>query len=91
MLSYYLNVLKRVEDQGLTRRTSQTPYEYEPTLQQTIPTAAEEVSGLTEAFVQARYSRTEVDKVKVTSVKGLWRRIKQALRRARKAKEPPPS
>ncbi len=52
----YLNVLKRAEKQGITRRACQTPYECEPQLQDAAHGAESTVSDLTQTFVKARYS-----------------------------------
>ena len=82
--SYYLNVLQQAADKHSARQANQTPYEYEPRLGQAIPEVQEEIAGLTEAFVQARYKRETVEPDTVRGIKPLWRRIKRALRRGRR-------
>jgi hypothetical protein len=80
ILYYYLNILKRVEKSGPIRRPQQTPYEYEPELEQTVPEAQTEVHTLTDVFVRARYSREGFDEAQVSLVKRQWQRIRQALK-----------
>lgn len=82
ILYYYRNILRRAE----SRRWYQTPYEYEPDLEQTVPQAQTEVHNVTEAFVHARYSRATWNEMQADSVKQQWQRIKQELRRRRKGR-----
>ncbi len=80
IVRYYLNILQRAEKQGPARRSHQTPYEYQPDLSRATPTVEPEVKALTDAFVQARYSRQEIEKERATSVRGYWQQIRRALR-----------
>ena len=79
IMAYYLNILRRAEKAGTVRQPHETPYEYEPGLEQTVPEAHEEIKQLTEAFVKARYSRQPVDPAQVATIKVYWQRLKQAL------------
>jgi hypothetical protein len=81
ILYYYLNVLDRVAKRGPTRRSSQTPYEYEPDLSQTIPEAQPAINALTEAFVRARYSRESWLEAQADLAKALWQQIRRELHR----------
>jgi hypothetical protein len=76
---YYLAMIRRSAEQGIPRRPSQTPSEYAVLLEKELPSANEEVESLTKVFVEARYSRQEVDSGKVEVVKKLWGRIRDAL------------
>lgn len=87
ILYYYLNTLERARQIGLVRQKYQTPYEFEPHLSHPIPEAEAEVDLLTKAFVHARYSRDQFDSEHAALVKTVWRRIRSALREARKQKE----
>lgn len=84
VMTYYRNILDRAGEQGPTRRPGQTPYEYQPTLEQLAPDSQAEVRQLTEAYVQARYGAEEIDKGEVKTVKQWWQRIKRALRQVRR-------
>jgi hypothetical protein len=35
---------------------------------------------LTDAFIQARYSRQDIEKTQASSVRGYWQQIRRALR-----------
>lgn len=80
ILYYYLNTLKRAEEEGVARKQDQTPYEYEPDLQQSMPEYDNDVNLLTEAFVHARYSRDTFDSEHVAMVKTIWERVQTGLR-----------
>jgi hypothetical protein len=84
ILYYYLNILKRAERRKLTRKAHETPYEYEPNLEQAVPDVEAEVQQLTDIFVRARYSREGFDDEQAGLVKQQWQRIRGALRRSRK-------
>jgi len=81
VMQYYANILRRAREQGLGRGRGQTPYEYQATLEHGLSQAREEIEGLTQAFVEARYSPREVEVDVVTGVRAYWARIKRALRR----------
>jgi hypothetical protein len=77
---FFFAMLRRGGTRGLTRGDSQTPYEYAQTLEQAIPDVGEEVVHLTDAFVEARYSRKDISEKRVGIVKRNWGRIRGALR-----------
>jgi hypothetical protein len=76
---FYLAMIRRGGEQGVTRKPSQTPSEYAAQLEQALPTVEGDIDSITEAFVEARYSRQEVDRQKVNLVKETWERIRRAL------------
>lgn len=76
---FYLAMIRRGGEQGLTRKPSQTPSEYAVRLEKELPAAGEDIEALTAAFVEARYSRQEVDSRKAALVKAIWGRIRRAL------------
>jgi hypothetical protein len=81
VLFYYRSVLHRAARRGLPRHPTQTPYEYESSLAPHLPEAEEDVRGLTDAFVEARYSRHDVDRGKAEVARHIWRRVRAALHR----------
>ncbi|HMR63692.1 MAG TPA: DUF4129 domain-containing protein [Anaerolineae bacterium] len=83
IIAYYLNLLNHAEKIGRRRREHQTPFEYEPNLQQTAPDAQSEIHDVTETFVRARYSRDKFDQEDVERVKTEWKQIKKSLRTKR--------
>lgn len=80
---FYLSAERRAAEAGQPRQRHQTPYEYEAELDERFPDLEEDLSGLTEAFVAARYDSRPVDREDAEAVKPLWQRIKSALRRRR--------
>jgi hypothetical protein len=80
---FYLSATQRAGQAGRARQPGQTPYEYQGSLDERFPELEPDLTGLTEAFVQARYSHHPVQKEEADSVRPLWQRIKRALRRRR--------
>jgi len=79
-LYYYLSILRRAARQGYPRDSSETPYEYGAHLGQTMPEAEQEMSRLTEAFVETRYSTHAVDREREGRLRRDWKKVKAALR-----------
>jgi hypothetical protein len=77
---YYLSILRRARDRGVPRRTSQTPYEYSQTLGSRVSDVEQEFEQLTQAFVEAKYSRHTVGHEHERRVRHIWRRVRAALR-----------
>ncbi|MGD8738204.1 MAG: DUF4129 domain-containing protein, partial [Anaerolineae bacterium] len=81
---FYLSVNRRAAQAGQRRGPGQTPYEYQVELDRRFPDLEPDLSGLTEAFVRARYSPDSVEEETAEAVKPLWQRIKTVLRRHRR-------
>jgi hypothetical protein len=80
---FYLSAARRAAQAGQPRRSGQTPYEYQDSLDEQFPELEPDLEGLTDAFVQARYGSQPVEEKDATAVKPLWQRVKAALRRRR--------
>jgi hypothetical protein len=80
---FYLSAAKRAAQAGQPRRPEQTPYEYRQALDGRFPDLEPDLTGLTEAFIQARYTPRPVAEEDADAVKSLWQRIKAALRQRR--------
>ena len=78
---YYLAMLRRGSENGHPRQSTQTPYEFARALESKIPDIDQDVDGLTEEFIEARYSRHDIPAEHVGLVRRYWKRIKQALRK----------
>jgi hypothetical protein len=87
LLYYYLSILRRAARHGYPRVQSDTPYEYETRLGPAISQAEAELDGLTEAFVETRYSTHQVDRKQEERVRADWRKVRAALRALRKSDE----
>jgi hypothetical protein len=83
---FYLAMVRRGGEQGVSRQPSQTPSEYAVQLEKALPSAIEDIDSITEAFVEARYSRQDVDAKKADVVKGTWGRIRRAFQEKSKTK-----
>ena len=78
---YYLSVLRRAEDRGIERGTSETPSEFAADLIEEWPEADDEVEAITNAFLKARYSPQPMTGEDIGPVKETWNRIKSAIRK----------
>ena len=76
---FYLAMIRRGAEQGVTRQPSQTPSEYAAQLEKALPSAEKDIDSITKAFVEARYSRQEVDARQAGLVKETWGRIRRAF------------
>ena len=80
---FYLSTARRASQAGQSRAPGETPYEYQASLDRQFPELEPDLEGLTDAFVEARYSQRPVQKEDALAVKPLWQRIKAALQRRR--------
>jgi hypothetical protein len=78
---FYLSTVKRASDKGVRRRQAETPLEFAQDLKESWPEAEDDVDALTDAFLEARYGRSPIDKEDVSPVKKRWRQVKSSLRR----------
>jgi hypothetical protein len=79
---YYLAMLRRSRERGMPRHPGQTPYEYARQLSNRVPEAQDDVSSLTNVFVEAKYSLHEVTQQQAGRVRQSWERIKKMLKSA---------
>jgi hypothetical protein len=77
---FYLSIVRRAGDRGLRRGISETPLEYSDQLASSWPEARADVAELTEAFLQARYSRQVVAPEVLNPARAAWRRLRGALK-----------
>jgi hypothetical protein len=75
---------RRAAQAGRSRAPAQTPHEYQADLDRQFPELEPDLTGLTSAFVKARYSRQAVEKEDAEAAKPLWQRIKARLQRRRR-------
>ena len=80
ILYYYVSILRRADRLGFPRRRAQTPHEYAAALGPHLDQARQEMSLLTQAFVEARYSLHPVDREQEKRMRAIWQRVKAALR-----------
>jgi hypothetical protein len=80
VLFYYHALLRRGDKTGLPRKESQTPEEYAAILERSLPTVENEITSLTDAFSEARYSRHLIAPDDVDQVKTTWENIRRVFR-----------
>ena len=78
---YYLRAVQEATESGKPRPSHKTPLEYAKDLAETWPETETDVTDLTAAFVDARYSEHEIDEQRATNAEGTWRRLSQGLRK----------
>jgi hypothetical protein len=87
VLYYYLSIVRRAGQQGYPRQHHQTPREYQATLEPKLPEAHEEMSALTQAFLEARYSKREIVLDQERTVRAQWERVKAAVRALKRQRD----
>ena len=86
---FYLRMVGRAAERGLTRRPNETPSEFAQHLETQWPDAEEDVEALTEAFLAARYDRRPIPPSAAQGVQAIWRRVMRSLRGASLAAQDP--
>lgn len=77
---FYLSILQRANQKGFGRGVTETPYEYEPTLESNLPEAQGDAADLTQTFVEARYSAHAIGDEELKRAKEIWERVREAMR-----------
>ncbi len=83
---FYLALLRRSAESGLPRRPSETPYEYENDLTASLPESHEDLTALTDNFMEARYSQHPISTQVADAVRRHWEHVRQALQARREKK-----
>jgi hypothetical protein len=78
---FYLSTVRRASESGVPRKPSETPHEYQGDLETGWPELEPELTSLTEAFINARYSAHELRPEDARHVQEVWKRVKASLRR----------
>lgn len=86
IIYFYVHLVAAAGEQGLERKPSQTPYQYETRLREAIPEVDQELHNLTDTFLEARYSQHPIEQPNAEQANSLWERIKAALREWKREK-----
>lgn len=81
MRYFYLSIVKRAANKGVSRQDGETPLEFSQDLKESWPEATEDIDVVTDAFLQARYGRSPIEKEELNPIKQHWRQLKSNLRR----------
>ncbi len=84
VIRYYLGMVHRANRHGVTRGAAQTPHEFDTVLAARLSEGHADLRHLTDAFVEARYSRHPVSVEHAQEAQANGQRIRAALRRLRK-------
>jgi hypothetical protein len=76
---YYQALLRRSSESGLSRHLSQTPTEFAQRLDQALPDSESDIEALTDAFIEARYTRSEIPAESAGLARRTWQRLRQAI------------
>lgn len=85
VIFYYLALIRRAREAGLPRQENQTPYEYARCLSASLVEGKDGVDTMTEAFIEARYSRHDIPAKAARQAESVWETIRQVLKKVRKA------
>lgn len=77
---FYLRMVGRAAEQGVTRPAHATPAEFARRLEAEWPDAEGEVEALTAAFLAARYDRRPIAVQEAKGVQAAWRKLTRRLR-----------
>ncbi len=78
---YYLALLRRAQENGLPRATSQTPQEYSAELDRLLPEQGPDVTTLTDAFVEARYTTHPIPEETAGKAKASWEHLRSLFKK----------
>ena len=82
----YLSIEERARRLGLPRRTGQTASEYSHQLRREAPDLDPDLAGLTDLFLEARYSPHPFEEARAAGARTLWQRVRARLRGRRAIK-----
>jgi hypothetical protein len=85
VIFFYINLVQRGSQKGIPRKQSQTPYEYSQNLSTAFPEVQDDLQGITEAFIEARYTRHAIDPSRASLAQEFWRRVMEALKNLKKS------
>jgi hypothetical protein len=77
----YLVMLERARQVGHPRSPSQSPYEYAVRLAPNVTGEEEALTGLTQAFVEARYGQRDFGSEEIHFLRRLLSRLRRRLRK----------
>ncbi len=77
---FYLALLRRSAQRGISRSSGQTPNEFANTLEGALPDDQPTVEEMTDAFNRARYSNLPVTDAEAETIKKDWQALNRSLR-----------
>lgn len=80
IIYFYLSLIELGGERGIERKPAMTPYQYERQVTRSIPEIDPDLHGLTDTFLEARYSQHNIDQGESDQAGSLWERIKAAIK-----------
>lgn len=77
----YAALVARAADLGVPRQIAETPYEYEPRLEQHWHAESADIHTITEAYVNVHYAEHKATEAEASQVREAWERIKSVKRK----------
>ncbi len=77
---YYGALLQAGAQQGMGRRESQTPREYQQQLTELLPDERTSLVTMTDAFSDVQYGPRDADEAQARTIAGVWRRLRARFR-----------
>lgn len=74
----YKQMMELAEEYGYPKLETQTPYEYQPTLDQAWPQNRPETRLITDAYVKIRYGELPETQAELEAIRQAWRQLQQA-------------
>ena len=77
----YRRLVEEAAKRHAHRLASQTPLEYQHVLAARWPEQASEIKAITDGFVKARYTRSEIPSAQVRAIKRIYRKLRTVFRK----------
>ncbi|NJN15555.1 MAG: DUF4129 domain-containing protein [Oscillochloris sp.] len=77
---FYQSTVQRANQAGISRRRSDTPYEFGARLREQIPDADEDIAGVTDAYVRSVYGPQPTNPDDAKRARSPWERLRRKLR-----------
>jgi len=81
VLFYFLALLRKAEQRGISRRKGETPYEYAQALEESMPEVQPNLEPFTDTFVEARYSLHPVTDEQASQAHQWWQSLRKVILR----------
>ena len=77
---FYLSIVRRAAQQGISRNPPDTPLEFSHSLEDAWPEEESSVEVLTAAFIKSRYAKEEISSDEVRFLRETFKRLRSVVR-----------
>ena len=78
----YRRLIEEAAKRHAHRRPSQTPSEYQRVLASRWPDQSSQITQMTEGFLKARYTRSDIPRSEAGAIKQIYRRLRTSIRKS---------